>query len=72
MELIIDNRAFLIACANKCMGCVEATKQAGVSNCVLHRIKHGKCVHAETVGKLAKVLDVKPIDLLKEDGNEQK
>lgn len=67
MELIIDNRAFLIACANKCIGKVEATKRAGISNCVLHRIKNGKNVHAETVGKLARVLDVKPIDLLKEE-----
>lgn len=67
MGLVIDRRKFLVACANKCIGGVEATKKAGVSTCVLHGIKQGKCVHTETIGKLAKVLDVKPIDLLKEE-----
>lgn len=66
----IDKRKLELLCAEKCVGCVELTKLAGVSSCVLHNIKKGSSVNPKTLGKLAKALNVNPIDLLKEDTNE--
>lgn len=64
--LIIDRKKFLLTCAEKCVSELEVTKRAGVSNCILNRIKHEKYVHTETLGKVAKALGVSPAELIKE------
>ena len=64
---VIDRRKLELLCAEKCVGCIEVTKLAGLSSCVLHNIKKGSSVNPKTLGKLAKALNVKPIDLLKEE-----
>ena len=64
--LIIDRKKFLLACAEKCVSELEVTKRAGVSSCVLNRIKHERPVHTETLGKLARALGLSPVELIKE------
>lgn len=72
MYFVVDERKLYLACANECLSVVELFKTAGSSSVTLQRIHEGKPIQSKTLGKLAKALKVKPIDLLKEDGNEQK
>ena len=71
MRFVIDYKKLTFACVNECMDYVELFRKAQISVCVLNNIKHGKPVHAKTLGKLSKTLHMKPIDLLKEDDYEQ-
>lgn len=62
----IDNKKFFSACASMCMTTSSVIKSAGCSTVTQQRIVKGKPLQAVTVGKLCKVLRVKPEDLLAE------
>lgn len=67
MNFVIDERKLYLACASECMSVVEVGRKTGCSAVTLNRIHKGKPIQARTLGKLAKALNVKPIDLLKEE-----
>ena len=69
--MIIDTRKFDLACAEVCLSACSVLRNAGVSTCVLPSIKKGKHLRPCTVGKIAKSLGYKPVDLIKEDNDEQ-
>ena len=67
MNFVIDERKLYLACASECMSFVEVVRKTGCSSVTLHRIHKGKPIQPKTLGKLARALNVKPIDLLKEE-----
>ena len=67
MNFIIDERKLSLSCANECMSVRESFKKAGCSSVTMQRVHKGKPIQTKTLGKLAKALHVRPIDLLKED-----
>lgn len=67
MNFTIDERKLYLACANECMSVQESFKKAGCSSVTMQRVHKGKPIQPKTLGKLARALNVKPIDLLKEE-----
>lgn len=67
MNFVIDERKLYLACANECMSVLESFKKAGCSSVTMQRIHKGKPIQPKTLGKLARALNVRPIDLLKEE-----
>ena len=63
--MVIDKVKFFIMCAKKCEKMTSIVKQAGLSVAVLRYINAGKPSKEETVGKLAKVLQCQPEELVK-------
>lgn len=62
----IDKRKLFLACANVCKGTSEVIKEAGCSTMTFQRINNNKPVQSVTIGKIAKVLGVKPADIIAE------
>ena len=64
----IDTHKLSVEMARNCWGAEQLSKNAGVSRVTLQRLKSGRQVaRPQTIGKLAKALEVKVEDLLKEE-----
>lgn len=64
----IDTHKLSIEIARNCFSSEELSKNAGISRVTLQRLKSGKQVaRPQTIGKLAKALEVKVEDLLTEE-----
>ena len=63
----IDERKFFAICADKGLSLKQVKQMAGVSYTTLRAIGNGEGIRMLTLGKLAKALNVKSIELLKED-----
>ena len=63
--MVIDKVKFFILCAQRCKRMPTVVRDAGLSPSVMRYIDAGKPSTAETVGKLAKVLQCQPNELLK-------
>lgn len=64
----IDTHKLSVEMARSCFSSEELAKYAGISRVTLQRLKSGKQVaRPRTIGKLAKALEVKVEDLLKEE-----
>lgn len=63
--MVIDKVKFFILCAQRCKSVPAMVRDAGLSPSVTKYIEAGKPSTAETVGKLAKVLQCQPEELLK-------
>ena len=62
----IDKRKLYLACANVCKATSEVIKEAGCSTMTFQRINTGKPVQSITIGKIAKVLGIRPEDIIAE------
>ena len=62
----IDKKKLYLACANMCLGTSEAVRAAGCSTITFQRINNEKPVQSVTIGKIAKVLGVKPSEIIAE------
>lgn len=65
----IDKYMLELYMARKCMSVIKLAKAAGISRETVYGIRKGENAKPETVGKIAKALDVDPIFLLS-DKNE--
>ncbi|ADZ84327.1 helix-turn-helix domain-containing protein [Cellulosilyticum lentocellum] len=64
----IDTHKLSVEIARNCFSAEELSKCAGISRVTLQRLKSGRQVaRPQTIGKLAKALEVKVEDLLKEE-----
>lgn len=64
----IDTHKLSVEMARNCFSTEQLSKDAGVSRVTLQRLKSGRQVaRPQTIGKLAKALEVKVEDLLKEE-----
>lgn len=67
-SLKIDTHKLAIEMARNCLSFEKLSKSAGISRTTLQRIKSGRQIaRPQTIGKLAKALEVKVEDLLKEE-----
>lgn len=60
----IDKSMLELYMARKCMSVIELAKAAKISRETVYGIRKGENAKPETVGKIAKALDVDPILLL--------
>ncbi len=66
--LKLDRRKLDLAMAAKCYNLVDVTKKAGLSTALITKVTSGKYVlTTKTLGKIAKALDVEPVDLVKDE-----
>ena len=64
----LDNCKFDLARAAKCYTKTQTARKAGITYSTILKIQRGENqLTAQTLGKLAKALDVKPQDLIKKD-----
>lgn len=64
----IDTHKLAIEMARNCLSFENLSKGAGISRTTLQRIKSGKQIaRPQTIGKLAKALEVKVEDLLTQE-----
>lgn len=64
--MLINNDKYILLLANKCISEKELSKLSGVSTVTLSRIKKGEQTpRPQTIGKIAKVLNVKVEFLIK-------
>ena len=63
--MILDYDKIMVAGADKLMTLKEVLAEAHMARATAKRIKNGEEVTMKTAGKLAAVLDVKVVDLLK-------
>lgn len=66
--LHIDKYYFEIACAGQCINPPEAMERAGLPKGTIVKISNGDDLTPEEVGKIAKALQVKPIDITTKGG----
>ena len=60
----IDQYKLELYMASKCMSVIKLAKAAGISRETVYGIRKGENAKPETVGKIAKALDVDPTFLL--------
>lgn len=65
--LVIDYRKFFAICADSGLTLKQIKNKSGISYGTLKAIEKGEKIRLSTLSKLATVLNVKSIDLLKED-----
>lgn len=63
----IDIKRLKIALADKCYSLADLSREAKLGTSTLYKILHNKSsMNTRTLGKIAKALDVKATDLLKD------
>lgn len=66
--MIIDRKKFDLAMAKKCINLKELKDLAHISNSTITKVLAGKIpLQPKTLGKIAKALDVEPIELLQDE-----
>lgn len=66
--LQIDRKKIELAMASKCLNFKELKNLANISNSTITKILENKIpLTPKTLGKIAKALDVKPADLIKDE-----
>ncbi|MBO5409469.1 MAG: helix-turn-helix transcriptional regulator [Clostridia bacterium] len=60
----IDNQKFEIAIANACMTFSDLSKKSGISLFTISRMQGDVKIRPETIGKIAKALNVKVEELI--------
>lgn len=64
----LDRKKFDLARAGKCYTLTDVAKNAHICYSTLTKILNGSInLTARTLGRIAKALDVKPIDLIKDE-----
>lgn len=63
----LDRKKFDLARAEKCYTLINVAKNAKIAYSTLTKILNGSInLTPQTLGKIAKALDVKPVDLIKD------
>lgn len=66
--LQLDRRKLDLILAERCYNLTDVTKKAGLSSALVTKVVSGKyTLTTKTLGKMAKALDVKPADLIKDE-----
>lgn len=64
----LDIRKTQLLMLDRCWSMADLTRAAGLANTTLYKIIHGENnASTRTIGKIAKALDVKPSQIIKED-----
>ncbi len=63
--MVVDREKLYMAMANSCLTSAELQVKSGLPRGTYLNVITGKNVRPATVGKLAKTLNVKPVELLK-------
>ena len=73
MKMNIDIKKLQCAMASKCYNASDLALYSKLSNATITRIfKSGSIGSLPTLGRIAKALDVKPVDLIKDEWRQQK
>lgn len=64
----IDKVKFYAACANSNLTYFEVAKKAGVSRNTIISVNRGRNVNSKTLGRLTKVLNIEPLELVLKEG----
>lgn len=68
LMLQLDRRKLDLILAERCYSLTDVTKRAGLSSALVTKVVSGKyTLTTKTLGKMAKALDVKPADLIKDE-----
>jgi DNA-binding Xre family transcriptional regulator len=62
----INKKKYLILLAKKCMTVTELARLSGVSTVTLGKLRNGSVGKPETIGKIAKALEVDVTDLIED------
>ena len=69
--MIINFKKLDLVLAEKCMCGANLCTKAMISSATLTRAKKGSNVRTSTIGRIARVLGVRPIDIVYNDGGEE-